>query len=66
MQIVVNGDSVEVEEGLTVAALLERIGKSTEHVAVECNGKIVDARDFATLPLRTADKLEIVHFVGGG
>lgn len=66
MQIVVNGDPLEVEADLTITLLLERIGKSTEHVAVERNGEIVEPSAFAQLVLNHADQLEIVHFVGGG
>lgn len=66
MQIVVNGDPLEVEADLTIALLLARIGKSTEHVAVERNGEIVEPSEFANLLLGNSDRLEIVHFVGGG
>jgi thiamine biosynthesis protein ThiS len=66
MQIIVNGDSLEIEAELTLLALLARIGKSTEHVAIEHNGEVVDREDFAALTLNPQDRLEIVHFVGGG
>jgi sulfur carrier protein len=66
MQIIVNGDPVDIEEGLSVGALLARLGQSAEHVAVECNGDILESTGFASLLLGPADRLEIVHFVGGG
>jgi sulfur carrier protein len=65
-QIIVNGAPVDIEEGLSVGALLARIGKSAEHVAVEYNGGILESKGFETLLLKPADRLEIVHFVGGG
>jgi thiamine biosynthesis protein ThiS len=66
MQILVNGDSVEVASGLSLLALLERIGKPSAHVAVEYNGDILERDGFAAVTLRENDRLEIVHFVGGG
>jgi thiamine biosynthesis protein ThiS len=66
MQITVNGDLVEVADNLSIAALLARVGRAPEHVAVEHNGLIVDPNDFATLKLNPADRLEIVPGVGGG
>jgi thiamine biosynthesis protein ThiS len=66
MQIVVNGDSVEIESGVTLLALLARIGKPTAQVAVEHNGEVVERDDFAQRMLHANDQLEIVHFVGGG
>ena len=47
MQIIVNGDSLDVEEGLSLDSLLARLGKPSEHVAVEHNGEVVEPSDFA-------------------
>lgn len=66
MQIVLNGDSLDVSETLTISALLARVGKSADHVAVERNGQVVDMAEFPSLRLESGDVLEIVHFVGGG
>ena len=66
MQITVNGDAIEVDAGLSLASLLDRIGKRSEHVAIECNGEVVESDDFTQVTLSPDDKLEIVHFVGGG
>lgn len=66
MRIIVNATDLEVEEGTSVSALLARLGKPTSHVAVEHNGEIVDSGDFGKTLLRAEDRLEVVHFVGGG
>lgn len=66
MRIVVNGESVEVDPGVTLVALLEQMGKPANHVAIEHNGDILDRAGFAEVALRENDRLEIVHFVGGG
>ena len=66
MQIILNGDNLDISETLSIEALLARVGKSPEHVAVECNGQVVEAKEFPKLQLKSGDVLEIVHFVGGG
>jgi sulfur carrier protein len=66
MEIIVNGAGMNVDEGLSIGSLLVRLGKSAEHVAVEHNGELVASSAFATLKLKPEDRLEVVHFVGGG
>ncbi len=66
MQIVLNGDSVETADGCTVGALLQQLGISRERVAVELNADIIPKGDYEKQLLSDGDKIEIVHFVGGG
>lgn len=66
MQIVLNGEAVETVDGSTVAALLQQIVVSRERVAVELNANIVPRADYEKQLLSDGDKIEIVHFVGGG
>jgi sulfur carrier protein len=66
MQVLVNGDAVEVPEGCTVALLLERIRVEPTRVAVERNQDVVPRRTWRECALRDGDQLEIVTFVGGG
>jgi len=66
MMIYVNGDSHEVSEGSYVAdvvAHLELVGKK---IAVELNQEIVPFNEYGKQRLTTADRLEIVHAIGGG
>lgn len=65
-QVTINGKVEELPAGLTVAQLLERRGVHTTLVAVEHNGRILGRDEFATATIAGGDKLEIVHFVGGG
>jgi thiamine biosynthesis protein ThiS len=46
--------------------LLVQLGKACDRVAVECNGEVVELESFSRLTLRPNDRLELVHFVGGG
>ncbi|MBV8911736.1 MAG: sulfur carrier protein ThiS [Acetobacteraceae bacterium] len=64
--ISLNGEDRRVPAGTTVAGLLEQIGLDRRKVAVERNEEIVPRSIYATTSLAPGDKLEIVHFIGGG
>ena len=66
MRIMINGESRELAANLTVAAMLQTLGIDTRKVAVERNLEIVPKSTFATTEIRDGDRLEIVHFIGGG
>ena len=62
----VNGDLRHVTVGLTLADMLQELGLDARKVAVERNLEIVPRGTFNEVLVREGDKLEIVHFVGGG
>lgn len=66
MKLFVNGEQKEFEEVRTLAELVERLGMKGDRVAVELNREIVPRTQWNETPLREGDRLEIVHFVGGG
>lgn len=66
MRATVNGETMELPEGLTVAALLEKLGVLAERVAVERNGLVVKKARHGEERVQPGDVLEIVTFVGGG
>lgn len=66
MRATVNGETLELPDGLTVAALLDRLGVRRERVAVERNGAVVKRARHDEERLAAGDVLEIVSFVGGG
>lgn len=57
-------------EGLTapntLAAVLEALSLRADRIAVELNGELAPRTGWAEQVVQTGDKLEIVHFVGGG
>lgn len=61
-----NGELREVPEGLTLAALLDWLELPADRVAVERNLEIVPRSKWAETMIQTNDRLEVVHFVGGG
>jgi thiamine biosynthesis protein ThiS len=66
MKLVVNGEGREFADGLTVAGLLETLGVPSSKAAVERNLEIVPRSLHAVTGLSEGDRIEIVHFVGGG
>ena len=66
MQVILNGEPVEFKNQSSVAELLEQLQIGRERVAVEVNLEIVPKADYDKHALSAGDKIEIVHFVGGG
>ncbi|HUO15615.1 MAG TPA: sulfur carrier protein ThiS [Verrucomicrobiae bacterium] len=69
MKLQINGEEQEVGASsvpLTVAALVDVLGIKSDRVAIELNREIVPRDRWQQTQLREGDRLEIVHFVGGG
>ncbi len=66
MQITVNGEPREVDQGATVAQLLDQLKLPTKYFAVEVNLQVVPRREHPQYRLSEGDRLEIVTLVGGG
>lgn len=64
--ITVNGEVRDIAAGASLAALLAAIGLDTRKVAVERNEEIVPRSTYTEVALAAGDRLEIVHFIGGG
>ena len=66
MTIEINGEPHSFEENLTISSLIERLGMKSDRVAIELNREIVPRERWQNTQLHEGDRLEIVHFVGGG
>lgn len=66
MRIHINGEEKQLADGLTLGQLVEQLGMKQDRVAVERNREIVPRTEWSTTNLAEDDRLEIVHFVGGG
>ncbi len=64
--IEVNGETRQVPDGASVADLLALLGLAAPKVAVERNLEIVPRSAWASTRLAPGDRLEVVHFIGGG
>ena len=66
MLVTINGEAFTLEEGLSLTRLLAQFEISAEKVAIERNLTIVHAQEFEKTILADGDRIEIVHFMGGG
>ena len=66
MKIRLNGESKEIEDGTTLPSLVESLSLAPERIAVELNGEVVRRSDWPRVTLNEGDRVEVVHFVGGG
>ncbi|MED1791591.1 sulfur carrier protein ThiS [Brevibacillus nitrificans] len=67
MVVVLNGKKVELaDEVQNVRALLASYQLQEKIVVVERNGEIIDRSRYEEAPIMDGDRIEIVHFVGGG
>lgn len=64
--MVVNGKEQTLAESVTILSFLETAGYNPKRVVVERNLTIIPQSEFESTWLLDNDKLEIVHFVGGG
>ena len=65
-KIQLNGDPYEINSGTNLNELLNKLKIQKNKVAIEVNGEIVESKKYQNLILNSDDKVEIVHFIGGG
>lgn len=66
MLVTINGEEKEIEAGLQVSDLLRLLELKPERLAIELNRRIIRRAAWASTEISEGDKIEIVHFVGGG
>jgi sulfur carrier protein len=66
MEVIINGDTKDVPDDLTVKDLVVHLGLGGGPVAVEVNREIVPRAEHGNRKVASGDTIEIVHFVGGG
>lgn len=66
VKIVLNGEEREFPAGATVNDLIRLLALAPERVAVEVNREVVRRAAWVETKLAAGDRVEIVHFVGGG
>ena len=65
-KIQLNGKKVVIKTNTTLLDLLKKYKLTKKKVAVEYNGIIIQKANFKKKNLKNNDKIEIVHFIGGG
>ena len=66
IKIVVNGKLLTVNLKFSLKNLIEKLKTPINKVAIEYNEEIVDKKKLSKIFLKNKDKIEIVHFIGGG
>ena len=66
MKVTINGEIKELEAEVNLNRLLELFSLPQQRVAVELNRQVVRRQDWETTIVHDDDKIEVVHFVGGG
>ena len=65
-KIQLNGSPYGVNDGTNLKDLLNKLKIKNNKVAIEVNGEIIEKKKYLNLILKKDDKVEIVHFIGGG
>ena len=66
MTITVNGETKDIAQQISLNELLKLLALPSERIAIELNREVVRKKDWANITIKDADKIEVVHFVGGG
>ena len=66
MKVFVNGDEKEFGVGISLAELITQLDLPAPRIAIELNREVVRRSDWGGTMLKDDDRIEIVHFVGGG
>ncbi len=66
LKIFLNGETSEVASGIRLDQLLDFFSLPEQRVAVELNNNVVRRSDWPETVIGEGDKIEVVHFVGGG
>ena len=66
IKITVNGQISRIKDDLQLSSYIKKLKIPIKKVAVELNEEIIDKNKLSKIKLKNNDKLEIVHFIGGG
>ncbi len=66
IKITVNGKQIQVIPNLALKSLITKLKIPLNKIAIELNKKIIDKKRISKINLQKGDKIEIVHFIGGG
>jgi len=66
MRVLVNGDEKNFDTAISLSDLITHLDLPTARIAIELNREVVRRSDWESTMLKDEDRIEIVHFVGGG
>jgi len=66
IKIKVNGKFINIQDKITLLNLTKKLKVPIKKVAIELNQTIVNKKSLDKIKIKKNDKIEIVHFIGGG
>ena len=66
MQLYINGEIKELPLKMNLIGVLEYFRLPSERIAIELNTEVVRRKDWVSTEIKEGDRLEVIHFVGGG
>ena len=66
IKIKVNGKYTNIDKNQALSKLLKKLKIPIKKVAIELNQEIIDKKNISKIKIQKNDKIEIVHFIGGG
>ena len=66
IKIRINGKLSMINENLSLSSFIKQLKIPIKKVAIELNQEIIDKNNLSKIELKKNDKIEIVHFIGGG
>jgi len=66
MKIIVNGEEKTFEDSITLAGIIEKLGISDKVMAAAVNMEVIKKDNWSSFVPKEGDKIELLHFVGGG
>lgn len=66
MKVSINGETREIPNEVNLFELLRHFSLPQERIAVELNEEVVRKKDWENIKISDSDKIEVIHFVGGG
>ena len=66
IKIKLNGKYIKIKEEITLLNLIKKTKVPLNKVAFELNQEIVNKKNLSKIKLKNSDKIEVVHFIGGG
>jgi sulfur carrier protein len=66
MKVFINGETKEIPDEANLFELLRYFSLPQERIAVELNKEVVRKKDWENIKINDEDRIEVIHFVGGG
>ena len=66
IKIKINGKFIKIQDKITLLNLVKKLKVPVKKVAIELNQEVINKKSLSRIKIKKNDKIEIVHFIGGG